>query len=70
MANKKVGLVKHPQLININHSILLLFAIHILVQGPAHYFFERTIFMAPLAIYLGTGSTQERKHLFAAPIAK
>ncbi len=32
MANKKVGLVKHPQLININHSILLLFAIHILVR--------------------------------------
>jgi hypothetical protein len=71
MAKKKVGLVRHPQLINIYHSTLFLFAIHILVHGCAHFiFFERAIFMGPLAIFLGTWSTPERKHLFAAPIAK
>jgi hypothetical protein len=39
-------------------------------MGVLIIFFERTIFMGPLAIYSGTWSTQERKHLFAAPIAK
>jgi len=39
MAKEKVGLVRHPQLINIYHSTLFLFAIHKLVHGRVHFIF-------------------------------
>jgi len=39
-------------------------------MGVLIIFLEIAIFTGPLAIYLGTWSTSERKHLFAAPIAE